>query len=60
MEIKLICNDRGIMISTAVKVDNLSTEENLKKVFLSFVTFLDKSGAVFPDELQEIMKDFEQ
>ncbi len=48
------------MVSTVVKVDNLSTEENLKKVFLSFVTFLDKSGAKFPDELGKIMKDFEQ
>lgn len=60
MEIKLICNDNGIIVSTAVKVDNLSTEENLKEVFFSFVKFLDKSGAVFPEELQQIMKEFEQ
>lgn len=60
MEIKLICNDNGIIVSTAVKVDNLSTEENLKEVFFSFVKFLDKSGAKFPEELQQIMKDFEQ
>jgi hypothetical protein len=60
MEIKLICNDNGIIVSTVVKVDNLSTEENLKEVFFSFVKFLDKSGAVFPKELQQIMKEFEQ
>jgi hypothetical protein len=60
MEIKLICNDNGIIVSTAVKVDSLSTEENLKEVFFSFVKFLDKSGAVFPEELQQIMKEFEQ
>ena len=60
MEIKLICNDNGIIVSTAVKVDNLSTEENLKEVFFSFIKFLDKSGAVFPEELQQIMKEFEQ
>lgn len=60
MEIKLICNDNGIIVSTAVKVDNLSTEENLKEVFFSFIKFLDKSGAVFPEELQQIMKEFGQ
>lgn len=60
MEIKLICNDNGVMISTAVKVDNLDTEENLKKVFLAFIKFLDKSGAEFPEELHNIMKEFGQ
>jgi hypothetical protein len=35
-------------------------KENLKEVFFSFVKFLDKSGAVFPEELQQIMKEFEQ
>ena len=58
MEIKLICNDNGVTISTSVEVDDLSTEENLKTVLLSVIKFLDKSGAEFPEELQDIMAEF--
>ena len=58
MEIKLICNDNGVTISTSVEVDDLSTEENLKTVLLSVIKFLDKSGAEFPEELQDIMEEF--
>jgi hypothetical protein len=60
MEIKILTNDDGVVVSTTVRVDNLDSEENLKKVFVSFIKFLHKSGAKFPDELGKIMKDFEQ
>jgi hypothetical protein len=58
MEIKLICNDDDVVISTSVNVEHLETEENLKKVFIAFIKFLDKSGAVFPEELEAIMQEF--
>lgn len=58
MEIKILSNDDGVVVSTTVKVDDLESEENLKKVFVSFIKFLRKSGAAFPKELENIMEDF--
>jgi hypothetical protein len=58
MEIKLICENNDVTSSIAVKVDNLTTEENLKKVLVSFIKFLNASGATFPEELLDIMEEY--
>lgn len=58
MEIKLICENNDVTSSIAVKVDNLTTEENLKKVLVSFIKFLNASGATFPAELLDIMEEY--
>jgi len=58
MEIKLNCEDDGVVVSTTIKVDNLETEESLQKVFISFVKFLEKCGAEFPEEILDVLKDF--
>lgn len=58
MEIKLICENNDVTSSIAVKVDNLTTEENLKKVLVSFIKFLNSSGATFPKELLDIMEEY--
>lgn len=58
MEIKINCEDDGVIVATTIIVDNLETEESLQKVFVSFVKFLEKCGAEFPEEILEIAKDY--
>lgn len=58
MNIKLECNDDGVVVSTTLKIESLETEEELQEVFLKFIKFIRKCGAKFPDELEQIEKEF--
>jgi hypothetical protein len=59
MEIKFSCNKGRSEVTSSVVVDNLSSEENLQEVFLSVVDFLITLGAEFPDELLDILKEYD-
>ena len=58
MEIKLECDDEGVVVSTMLKIDSLETEEDLQEVFMKFIKFIRKCGAKFPEELEQIEKEF--
>jgi hypothetical protein len=58
MNIKLECDDDGVVVSTTLKIESLETEEDLQEVFLKFIKFIRKCGAKFPAELEQIEKDF--
>jgi len=58
MNIKLECDDEGVVVSTMLKIDSLETEEDLQEVFIKFIKFIRKCGAKFPEELEQIEKEF--
>ena len=41
-----------------LKIDSLETEEDLQEVFIKFIKFIRKCGAKFPEELEQIEKEF--
>jgi len=60
MNIKLECDDEGVVVSTTLKIDSLETEEDLQEVFIKFIKFIRKCGAKFPEELEQIEKEFNE
>jgi hypothetical protein len=60
MNIKLECDDDGVVVSTTLKIDSLETEEDLQEVFIKFIKFIRKCGAKFPEELDQIEREFNQ
>jgi hypothetical protein len=58
MEIKFSSKRGRASVNTTVDVDDLSTEDNLQEVFLHFMDFLISLGAEFPDELVDLMEDY--
>jgi len=58
MEITLSSKKGRSEISTVINVDDLKSEENLQEVFLSMVDFLGVLGAEFPDELLDILEEY--
>jgi len=58
MNIKLECDDEGVVVSTTLKIDSLETEEELQEVFMKFLKFIRKCGAKFPEELEQIEQEF--
>jgi hypothetical protein len=58
MNIKLECDDDGVVVSTTLKIDSLETQEDLQEVFIKFIKFIRKCGAKFPEELEQIEKEF--
>ena len=58
MEITLSSKKGRSEISTVINVDNLKSEENLQEVFLSMIDFLSALGAEFPDELLDILEEY--
>jgi hypothetical protein len=60
MNIKLECDDDGVVVSTTLKIDSLETEEDLQEVFIKFIKFIRKCGAKFPEELDQIEREFDQ
>ena len=60
MNIKLECDDGGVVVSTTLKIDSLETEEDLQEVFIKFIKFIRKCGAKFPEELDQIEREFNQ
>lgn len=58
MEITLSSKKGRSEISTVINVDNLKSEENLQEVFLSMIDFLGVLGAEFPDELLDILEEY--
>lgn len=58
MEITLSSKKGRSEISTVINVDNLKSEENLQEVFLSMIDFLGILGAEFPDELLDILEEY--
>ena len=58
MNIKLECDDDGVVVSTTLKIDSLETEEDLQEVFMKFIKFIRKCGAKFPEELEQIEQEF--
>ena len=60
MNIKLECDDEGVVVSTTLKIDSLETEEDLQEVFIKFIKFIRKCGAKFPEELAQIEKEFNE
>ena len=59
MNIKLECDDDdGVVVSTTLKIDSLETEQDLQEVFMKFIKFIRKCGAKFPEELEQIEKEF--
>ena len=58
MNIKLECDDDGVVVSTTLKIDSLETEEELQEVFMKFLKFIRKCGAKFPEELEQIEQEF--
>jgi hypothetical protein len=60
MNIKLECDDDGVLVSATLKIDSLETEEDLQEVFMKFIKFIRKCGAKFPEELEQIEREFKQ
>ena len=58
MNIKLECDDDGVIVSTTIEVKSLDTEQDLQEVFLKFIKFVRKCGAKFPEELEQIEQEF--
>lgn len=58
MEIKFSSKRGRATVNTAVEVDDLSSEENLQEVFLHFMIFLGSVGAEFPEELIELIEEY--
>ena len=60
MNIKLECDDEGVVVSTTLKIESLETEEDLQEVFMKFIKFIRQCGAKFPDELEQIEQEFKK
>jgi hypothetical protein len=58
MNIKLECDDDGVVVHTTLKIDSLETEQELQEVFMKFIKFIRKCGAKFPEELEQIEQGF--
>lgn len=58
MEINFSSKRGRVSVNTTVSVDDLSTEENLQEVFLHFVDFLVSLGADFPEELVDLIEEY--
>jgi len=58
MNIKLECDDDGVLVSTTLKIESLETEQDLQEVFMQFIKFIRKCGAKFPEELEHIEREF--
>ena len=58
MEITLSGKKGRSTISTVINVDDLKSEENLQEVFLNMIDFLSALGAEFPDELLDIIEEY--
>lgn len=58
MEITLSGKKGRSTISTVINVDDLKSEENLQEVFLSMIEFLGALGAEFPDELLDLIEEY--
>lgn len=46
-------------MSASVDVEDLRSEENLQTVFLHFVDFLSTLGAEFPEEIIDILEQYD-
>lgn len=60
MNIKLECDDDGVTVTTVIEVQSLETEQELQEVFFKFIKFVRKCGAKFPEELEQIEKEFKK
>lgn len=58
MDIKFSSKRGRASVNTTVSVDDISTEENLQEVFLHFMDFLVSLGAEFPDELVDLLEEY--
>lgn len=58
MEINFSSKRGRVSVNTTVSVDDLSTEENLQEVFLHFMDFLVSLGADFPEELVDLIEEY--
>ena len=58
MEINFSSKRGRVSVNTTVSVEDLSTEENLQEVFLHFVDFLVSLGAEFPEELVDLIEEY--
>lgn len=59
MEINFTSKRGKSTVSTSVDVEDLRSEENLQTVFLHFVDFLSTLGAEFPDEIIDILEQYD-
>lgn len=59
MEIKFTSKRGKSTVSASVDVEDLSSEENLQTVFIHFVDFLSTLGAEFPDEIIDILEQYD-
>lgn len=59
MEINFTSKRGKSTVSTSVDVEDLKSEENLQTVFLHFVDFLSTLGAEFPDEIIDILEQYD-
>ena len=59
MEINFTSKRGKSTVSTSVDVEDLKSEENLQTVFLHFVDFLSTLGAEFPDEIIDILEEYD-
>lgn len=58
MEINFSSKRGRVSVNTTVSVEDLSTEENLQEVFLHFMDFLVSLGAEFPEELVDLIEEY--
>ena len=59
MDITLTGKRGRSTITNTVNIDNLSDEENLQEVILEFFAFLDMMGAELPQELIDIIEEYD-
>jgi len=59
MDITLTGKKGRSTITNTVNIDNLSDEENLQEVILEFFAFLDMMGAELPQELIDIIEEYD-
>ena len=59
MEINFTSKRGKSTVSTSVEVEDLKSEENLQTVFIHFVDFLSTLGAEFPDEIIDILEQYD-
>ena len=59
MDITLTGKKGRSTITNTVNIDNLSNEENLQEVILEFFAFLDMMGAELPQEVIDIIEEYD-
>lgn len=59
MEINFTSKRGKSTVSASVDVEDLRSEENLQTVFLHFVDFLSTLGAEFPEEIIDILEQYD-